>query len=38
MSIASERAWLMICIQLAELANDAGATNIYSAGKPRRFN
>ena len=33
MSIAAERAWLMIAIQLGKLANDIGAAKKPAAGK-----
>ena len=33
MSIASERAWLMMCIMLGQMANEADRVKRYGTGK-----
>ena len=37
MSIESERAWLMMCIMLGQMANQASLAKLYGTGKRRTY-
>lgn len=36
-TLEAERTWLMICIQLGMLANDASSKTIYAVGVSRTY-